>query len=72
MWTHRSEESASAETDSLGLYDFFPITYILPGEYAIFVEVRQPVVVRRSIASTAVPTHLRVCVRPTWYCTIPP
>lgn len=23
----------------LGSYDFFPVTYILPGEYAIFVEV---------------------------------
>ncbi|TYZ59530.1 hypothetical protein PybrP1_003448 [[Pythium] brassicae (nom. inval.)] len=34
----KAEDSSSTETDSLGLYDFFPITYILPGEYAIFVE----------------------------------
>lgn len=35
----RSEEGAGAESDVLGSYDFFPVTYILPGEYAIFVEV---------------------------------
>lgn len=36
---HRLEEGAGAESDVLGSYDFFPVTYILPGEYAIFVEV---------------------------------
>ncbi|RLN26812.1 hypothetical protein BBJ28_00004350 [Nothophytophthora sp. Chile5] len=34
-----SEETATVEADTtLGSYDFFPVTYILPGEYAIFVE----------------------------------
>lgn len=36
----RSDDVPSPETDALGSYDFFPVTYILPGEYAIFVEVR--------------------------------
>lgn len=35
----RSEEGVGAEYEALGSYDFFPVTYILPGEYAIFVEV---------------------------------
>lgn len=35
----RSEDAAMSELDTvLGSYDFFPVTYILPGEYAIFVE----------------------------------
>ncbi|KAH7488611.1 hypothetical protein PRIC1_007275 [Phytophthora ramorum] len=35
----RSEDAVTSELDSiLGSYDFFPVTYILPGEYAIFVE----------------------------------
>lgn len=37
----RSEEGAGSEIEAIGSYDFFPITYILPGEYAIFVEVRR-------------------------------
>jgi hypothetical protein len=35
----RSEDAVTSELDTvLGSYDFFPVTYILPGEYAIFVE----------------------------------
>ncbi|KAI9986419.1 hypothetical protein PInf_025362 [Phytophthora infestans] len=35
----RSDDATLSELDSaLGSYDFFPATYILPGEYAIFVE----------------------------------
>ncbi|KAG3110768.1 putative tubulin polyglutamylase [Phytophthora idaei] len=35
----RSEDATLSELDMvLGSYDFFPVTYILPGEYAIFVE----------------------------------
>ncbi|GMF38789.1 unnamed protein product [Phytophthora fragariaefolia] len=35
----RSDDTTTTELDTaLGSYDFFPVTYILPGEYAIFVE----------------------------------
>ncbi|KAG7384047.1 hypothetical protein PHYPSEUDO_003017 [Phytophthora pseudosyringae] len=35
----RSEDASLSELETvLGSYDFFPVTYILPGEYAIFVE----------------------------------
>ncbi|KAG7400772.1 hypothetical protein PHYBOEH_004578 [Phytophthora boehmeriae] len=35
----RSDDAVVSELDvALGSYDFFPVTYILPGEYAIFVE----------------------------------
>lgn len=33
-----SNGSANDLDPALGAYDFFPITYILPGEYAMFVE----------------------------------
>lgn len=34
-----ASNSAAGDIDpALGAYDYFPITYILPGEYAMFVE----------------------------------